>query len=233
MGPLVADRKPPAGKRTGSGSPPPPGDFPPNGGEGGGGDGPPEPAPAGEGGSGLSNAQLAMMVFIAAEVMFFAGLVSAFFVFRFGGQPWPPPTLPRLPVAATAVNTGFLLLSSFTMAAARRAVSRGDSSALLRGLAATGGLGVLFLAIQGFEWVRLLHFGLTVSSGTYGSTFYVIIGTHAAHVMGGVIWLLTVLIRAGLGRYTADRHTGVQTLGMYWHLVVGLWPFLFVFVYLI
>ena len=227
MGSLIADRKPPAGKRTGSGSSPPPGDDPPNGG------GPPEPGPVGEGGSGLTNAQLAMMVFIAAEVMFFSGFVAAFFVFRFGGQPWPPPSLPRLPVAVTAVNTGFLLLSSFTMAAARRAIARGDSSALLRGLAATGVLGALFLAIQGFEWVRLLHFGLTVSSGTYGSTFYVIIGTHAAHVMGGGIWLLAVLIRAGRGRYTAGRHTGVQTLGIYWHLVVGLWPFLFVFIYLI
>ncbi len=229
MGSLIADRKSLAGKQTGSGSSPP-GDEPPNGGDGG---NPPGPGPVGEGGSGLTNAQLAMMVFIAAEVMFFAGLVAAFFVFRFGGQPWPPPTLPRLPVTVTAVNTGFLLLSSFTMSAARRAIARGDSSALLRGLAATGVLGVLFLAIQGFEWVRLLQFGLTVSSGTYGSTFYVIIGTHAAHVMGGGIWLLAVLIRAGLGRYTAGRHTEVQTLGIYWHLVVGLWPFLFVFVYLI
>ncbi|MBI3127895.1 MAG: cytochrome oxidase subunit III, partial [Candidatus Tectomicrobia bacterium] len=64
-------------------------------------------------------------------------------------------------------------------------------------------------------------FGLTASSGVYGSTFYTIIGTHAFHVFCGVVWLLAVLVRAAV------------CCGMYWHLVVGLWPVLFILVYLI
>ncbi|MBI3127988.1 MAG: heme-copper oxidase subunit III [Candidatus Tectomicrobia bacterium] len=181
----------------------------------------------------LTNAQLAMLVLIAAEAMFFAGLIGAFFVFRFSGQPWPPPFQPRLPIALTALNTLFLLASSATMVQAQRALRRENHGMLLRFLGMTAGLGALFLLIQGFEWVRLLSFGLTASSGVYGSTFYTIIGTHAFHVFCGVVWLLAVLVRAALGAYSPQRRGAAVCCGMYWHLVVGLWPVLFILVYLI
>ena len=73
----------------------------------------------------------------------------------------------------------------------------------------------------------------TASSGTYASTFYTIIGAHAVNVSLGVVWLVAVLIRAWLGYYSSDNYTGVTTCGMYWHLVVGLWPALFYLVYLL
>ncbi|MDA0999409.1 MAG: heme-copper oxidase subunit III [bacterium] len=181
----------------------------------------------------IGNARLAMLAFIAAEIMFFAGLIGAFLVFRFSGRPWPPPFLPRLPVEVTAANTVILLLSSVTMTRARGAIARGDQKQLFRGLALTALLGVVFLLIQGYEWLRLLRFGLTASSGVFGSTFYTIIGTHGLHVLGGVLWLLTVLYGAWQGHFTPERHARVQTCGMYWHLVVGLWPVLFFLVYLL
>ncbi len=182
----------------------------------------------------LGNAQLAMLVLIAGEIMFFSGLVGAFLVFRFSGKPWPPPFQPRLPVEITAINTAFLLLSSYFMARAQRAIKRaGGESDLPRFLAATGVLGVLFLAIQGYEWIRLVNFGLTASANVYGSIFYTIIGTHGFHVLSAVVWLLAVLIRARLGRYSAENPTGVIACAMYWHLVVGLWPVLFYLVYLL
>jgi len=174
-----------------------------------------------------------MVVFIAAELMFFAGLIGAFLVFRFSGKPWPPPFQPRLPVGVTAVNTLFLLASSYTMARAQGALRGGDTARLARFLTLTGALGTLFLAVQGYEWVRLLSFGLTASSGVYGSTFYTIIGTHGFHVLCGVTWLIVVLVRARMGRYSAAHRTGVIICGMYWHLVVGLWPVLFFLVYLL
>jgi heme/copper-type cytochrome/quinol oxidase subunit 3 len=181
----------------------------------------------------MTNAQIAMLVLIAAEVMFFAGLIGAFLVFRFSGRPWPPPFQPRLPVGITAVNTVFLLASSWTMLQAQRALRRGERGMLLRYLGATGALGTLFLLIQGFEWVRLLSFGLTASSGVYASTFYTIIGTHAFHALCGVLWLLVVIVHASRGAYSPRRPGAVVPCGMYWHLVVGLWPVLFVLVYLI
>ena len=218
----------------GRGDAPPPPPEPPDdngGGENGGGDDSPDSPSAGK--PLLGNTQLAMLVLIAAEVMFFSGLVGAFLVFRFSGKPWPPPFQPRLPVEVTAVNTLFLLLSSYTMVRAQLALKRNDANALPRLLTITGALGVLFLAIQGYEWIRLVSFGLTASANVYGSIFYTIIGTHGVHVLSAVVWLVVVLVHAHLGRYSAQKPAGVIACAMYWHLVVGLWPILFYLVYLL
>ena len=229
---LEAPQKKETPEQWGGGAPPPPPEPPDdNGGDGGGGDDSPDSLPAGK--PLLGNTQLAMLVLIAAEVMFFSGLVGAFLVFRFSGKPWPPPFQPRLPVEVTAVNTAFLLLSSYTMVRAQFAIKRADTKALPRLLTITGVLGVLFLAIQGYEWIRLVSFGLTASANVYGSIFYTIIGTHGVHVLSAVAWLVVVLVRAHMGRYSAQKPAGVVACAMYWHLVVGLWPILFYLVYLL
>jgi cytochrome c oxidase subunit 3 len=181
----------------------------------------------------LSNARLGMWMLIATESMFFGGMVAAFLVLRLGAAVWPPPFQPRLPVGVTAVNTLILLASSYALVRAGQAVRRDDRRGLTRWLLYTGLLGGLFLAVQGIEWVRLVHFGLTVSSGIYGATFYTLIGTHGVHVLGALTWLALVLAGAARGRYTARDHVGVATCAMYWHFVVGLWPILYVLVYLI
>ena len=180
----------------------------------------------------IENAQLGMLVFLAAETMFFGGLISAFLFLRLGAQVWPPPFQPRLPIEVTGVNTLFLLASSVTMARAGRAIRRGDQAGLVRGLGLTALLGAIFLGVQGYEWGRLIHFGFTASSGTYGSTFYTLIGTHGLHVLAAVSLLLVVLVRAWRGRFSPHRHTAVRVSAMFWHYVVGLWPILYILVYL-
>ena len=208
-----------------------PPDPPDDNGGNGGGDDSRDSAPAGK--PLLGNTQIAMLVLIAAEIMFFSGLVGAFLVFRFSGKPWPPPFQPRLPVEVTAVNTAFLLLSSYSMVRAQLALKRGNTKSLPRLLTITGVLGIVFLAIQGYEWVQLVNFGLTASANVYGSLFYTIIGTHGFHVLSAVVWLVVVLVRAHLGKYSAHNPNGVVACAMYWHLVVGLWPILFHLVYLL
>jgi cytochrome c oxidase subunit 3 len=180
----------------------------------------------------ISNARLGMLVFLAFETMFFGGLLGAFLVFRLSSVRWPPPGQPYLPGAITWINTGILLASSYTMGRALRAIRAGDHSGLLHGLGITALLGTIFLAVQGTEWVRLVRFGLTLSSGIYGSTFYTLIGCHGLHVLGAVAWLLINLLQAIGGRFTARDHVGVQLCGMYWYFVVSLWPVLFGLVYL-
>ncbi|HYS17775.1 MAG TPA: heme-copper oxidase subunit III [Candidatus Binatia bacterium] len=203
--------------------PPPP---PPTGG----GDGPErEPGPRRP----LDNVRLAMLFLICGEVMFFGGLVSAFLVLRVTAAQWPPPLQPRLPVGVTGVNTLVLLASSVAMVAAIRALERDDARALVRRLLVTGGLGAAFLLVQGYEWVRLVGYGLTVSSGAYGSTFYTVIGTHAAHVVAAVVWVgVSALLAAG-GRFADGRTGPVRACAIYWHFVVALWPILYVTVYLV
>jgi cytochrome c oxidase subunit 3 len=180
----------------------------------------------------LSNARLGLLIFLGAETMLFAGLLSTFVLFRFATPVWPPATLPRLPVGVTGINTLILLYSAYTMWRANRAVRAGEQQGLVSMLLLTAVLGVIFLVVQGYEWVQLIRVGLYISSGMYGATFYTLIGCHGLHVCGAVIWLLSVLWRATRGRYTASHSAGVALCGMYWYYVVGLWPILYGLVYL-
>ena len=197
----------------------------------GGGDGP-EREPS-EGRPTLDNLRLAILFLIGGESIFFAALIAALFVLRLGQPLWPPPFQPRLPVGVTGVNTLVLLASSVTMVAAVRALARGEEVRAVRRLALTASLGTLFLLVQGYEWVRLLGYGLTVSSGAYGGTFYTLIGTHGLHVFGALIWLGVTLVGASRGRYAEGRTAPVKACAMFWHFVVGLWPILYVSVYLL
>ena len=180
----------------------------------------------------LNNARLAVVMLLAAELMFFAGLIGAFLVFRLSATVWPPPFQPRLPLGVTGVNSLILLFSALTMHRAVLAARAGVAGKLTRNLSITAVLGLFFLFIQGYEWVRLVHFGLTTSSSVYGGLFYTLIGAHGAHVFGGLIWLLIVSWQAHRGRFTEKNFVGVQTARMYWTFVVALWPLLYVLVYL-
>ncbi|OGL04260.1 MAG: hypothetical protein A3E31_03795 [Candidatus Rokubacteria bacterium RIFCSPHIGHO2_12_FULL_73_22] len=201
---------------------------------------PPPPDGGGDGGDRepgprrpvLDNVRLAMIFLISGEVMFFGGLISAFLVLRLSAAVWPPPLQPRLPVAVTGLNTLVLLASSATMLAAGRALRRRDGAAMVRRLLATAGLGALFVLVQGYEWTRLIGFGLTLASGAYGSTFYTLIGAHAIHVLGALVWLAVVVALAARGRFLDGRAGPCRACAMYWHFVVALWPVLYVAVYL-
>jgi heme/copper-type cytochrome/quinol oxidase subunit 3 len=173
------------------------------------------------------SAVVGMAIFLATEAMFFAALISAFWVLRSQASDWPPPDQPRLPAAATAVNTAALLASGWTLQRAFAQRRRGGRDEFAFWLFATAGLGAFFAAAQGAEWVRLVRFGLTASSSLYGATFYLIVGAHGFHVLAGLALLLALVVRArrpspGLG--APER--------MYWLFVVGLWPLLYTLVYL-
>jgi heme/copper-type cytochrome/quinol oxidase subunit 3 len=174
---------------------------------------------------------LGMLVFLATETMFFAGLISAFLILRAGAVVWPPEGQPRLPIAITGVNTLVLLASGAAMWAALAAARRDDVAGLGRALAATLALGVTFLVVQGSEWVRLLRHGLSATASPYGATFYALIGIHGLHVLGGVVALAFVLPGAARGRYRAD-HGSLAACGLYWGFVVAVWPLLYLLVYL-
>lgn len=182
----------------------------------------------------FSNAKLGVLILLGAETMLFAGLIGAFLVFRMGNVTWPPLShadiqLPRL---VTGINTVLLIISGVSMFIALRAIQLDYVKYLRYFLVFTGVLGLIFLIIQGTEWIQLIHQGLTLQSGVYGGIFYVLIGCHAIHVLGAVIWLAIVVSKAIAGRYSSARYIGVETCAIYWIYVVALWPILYVLVYL-
>ena len=131
----------------------------------------------------------------------------------------------------TWANTLVLIASGVTMVRAARAARRDDQSRPARDLAVTAVLGIVFLAVQGSEWVRLIHHGLTLSAGMYGATFYTLIGTHAAHVVGAVLWLALVWMWARRRHFTGGRDAAVDACAIYWVFVCALWVALFGLVY--
>jgi heme/copper-type cytochrome/quinol oxidase subunit 3 len=176
---------------------------------------------------------LGTMVLIVGDAMLFAGLVFAFWVLRLAAPTWPPPLQPRLPLGLSAANTVVLLASSAAMAAAIRGVACAPARGLVRRLGLCALLGSLFVAVQGYEWVRLVGFGLTVSSGIYGALFYTLIGAHAVHVLAALVWLGIITTRAAGDRLAGGRVDHLRACALYWHFVVALWPLLYLSVYLL
>jgi len=171
-----------------------------------------------------------MLLFIFTEIMLFAGFISAFIIIksRAIGAVWPPPGQPRLPFERTAINTTALLLSGAVLLAAHIAFSRGDKN--VRGkMAVAFGLGSLFVVLQGAEWVGLLREGLTLTSSSYGSFFYVIIGLHALHAISAIIALGWAWTRLRADELTVEA---MSTVSMFWYFVVLVWPILYLRVYL-
>lgn len=182
----------------------------------------------------LSNAKLGVLVLLGAETMLFVGLIGAFLVFRMGNVNWPPLSIGdiQLPRLVTGINTVLLLISGYTMFFAARSIQQKQILYHHISLILTWFLGLAFLVIQGGEWVQLISNGLTIQSGIYGGIFYVLIGCHAVHVLGAVIWLTIVVGKSLLGTYSSQEYTGVETCMIYWIFVVALWPILYILVYL-
>ncbi len=177
----------------------------------------------------VSNGVLGMILFVFVEVMLFAGFASAFAIIesRAPGSVWPPPNQPRLPVERTALNTTALLLSGVVLLVAHRAHLRGQGRGGRALLVATA-LGAAFVGLQGVEWIALLREGLTLTSSTYGSLFYTIIGAHALHAtvaVGALLWASARLRRGALSK------EAMSTVSIFWYFVVLVWPFLYLQIY--
>ena len=172
-----------------------------------------------------------MVFLVITEIMFFAGLISAYLVNRAGMPIWPPHDQPRLPVEITAVNTVILGLSGvffifLTLGYAKK--SKNYMIWLILSIAA----GLTFFGIQGYEWIKLLGFGLTTTSSIYGAFFYSIIGMHGIHVLLGIVFLLYLLVT--LIR-TKSHEKGLRTINaisIFWYFVILIWPILYYLVYL-
>jgi heme/copper-type cytochrome/quinol oxidase subunit 3 len=179
----------------------------------------------------VERGKFAIWLFLATEIMFFSGLIGAYIVLRSASKSWPHPE-DRLAVNITAANTFFLITSSWTMVKAVFAAKRGDKGRLLSWLAATIGIGTLFVSIQVYEYIALIKEGALPHVDIFWSTFYAMTGFHGTHVVVGVIWLTVVWFKALRGGYTAKNNLGVELAGLYWHFVDLVWVLLFTIVYL-
>ena len=175
-----------------------------------------------------------MALFIASEVMFFAAFFWAYFDAALfpkeaTGFQWPPVGVEVFPpFGVPFLNTLILLTSGCTVTWAHHALREGDPRGTVNGLILTVILGVLFTALQAYEYGHAA-FGFT--DGIYSSTFYMATGFHGFHVIVGTCFLAVCLYRAWKGHFTPDHHFGFEAAAWYWHFVDVVWLFLFSCIY--
>ncbi|MDX1456487.1 MAG: cytochrome c oxidase subunit 3 [Marinobacter sp.] len=132
------------------------------------------------------------------------------------------------------VNTILLVTSSLTVTVAHHGLKQGNRGKLKLWLAATIALALGFVFVQGYEYIHAYQdLNLTLESGIYGTTFFMLTGFHGAHVILGTLMLTIMLIRVMKGHFTAEQHFGFEAASWYWHFVDVVWLMLFTFVYIL
>lgn len=204
-----------------------------------------------------------MSWFILSEIMFFMAFFGALFYGRVialdwlsGGSnnamtwavlwpefqaAWPllktPGGIETQAMPATGlpmINTAILLISSVTLHFAHTALEQNKRGQVKLMMALTILLGATFLSLQVYEYMHAYHeLGLTLASGFYGNTFFLLTGFHGMHVTLGAIILLFVFLRVMRGHFTAEKHFAFQAASWYWHFVDVVWLCLYVFVYVL
>ena len=197
-----------------------------------------------------------MSWFIFSEVMFFAGFFGALFYARLYSVPelssidhkllWPDfsPIWPNAgpgaesnftPMGAwgvPAINTLLLLTSGVTITIAHFGLLENNRKKLIVWLFLTIALGITFLGFQAYEYSHAYsELNLKLTSGIYGTTFYMLTGFHGFHVTVGTIMLIVIWFRCLKGHFKPDHHFAFEGVAWYWHFVDVVWLFLFIFVY--
>ena len=175
-----------------------------------------------------------MALFIASEVMFFAAFFWAFFdssLFPAAAidNTWPPPGIETFnPFGVPFLNTLILLTSGTTVTWAHHEIRANNRKRAILALWLTVLLGASFTGLQAFEYIEA---PFSITSGIYGSTFFMATGFHGFHVIIGTLFLSVCLWRLYRGDFTPDHHFGFEAAAWYWHFVDVVWLFLFSFVY--
>jgi len=205
-----------------------------------------------------SSFRWSMAWFIFSEVMFFAAFFGALFYARTITMPWlgdldhkqflwpdfsaawpnlgPAGTISSFgkvgPWPIPTINTALLLASGITLTIAHHALKDNRRSSLIFWMVATIALGVIFLGLQVLEYAHAYgELNLKLTSGIFGSTFFMLTGFHGFHVTIGAIMLTVVLIRILKGHFTPENHFAFEAAAWYWHFVDVVWLLLYVIVY--
>jgi cytochrome c oxidase subunit III len=169
-----------------------------------------------------------------------AGTIESFEVMRAVGSPAPEVwktsffngLFQSVAMSLPTLNTFLLLSSGVTITIAHHALLASNRSKTIAFMWITVALGIVFLLVQGYEYYHAYHeMNLKLSSGIYGSTFFMLTGFHGFHVFVGMLMLLFITLRLQKGHFSADKHFGFEGAAWYWHFVDVVWLGLYILVY--
>ncbi|RPI99813.1 MAG: heme-copper oxidase subunit III, partial [Chloroflexi bacterium] len=180
----------------------------------------------------INNRKFGMWAFIASEVMFFTSLIATFISFKLDHEAAFKEAHEVLSLPLATIGTTVLIFSSFAVVMGLEAIQSSDRRVFFNWMGLTILFGAMFLGIQAFEWYELMHEGIKADD-VFGTVFFSTTGFHGLHVLGGVVWLSLIMLRASRGEYSAENNLGIEIFGLYWHFVDVVWIVLFTVIYLI
>jgi heme/copper-type cytochrome/quinol oxidase subunit 3 len=180
----------------------------------------------------INNRKFGMWAFIASEVMFFTSLIATFISFKLDNEAAFEEAHHVLSLPLATIGTTVLIFSSFAVVMGLEAIQSSDRRVFFNWMGLTILFGAMFLGIQAFEWYELMHEGIKADD-VFGTVFFSTTGFHGLHVLGGVVWLGLIMLRASRGEYSAENNLGIELFGLYWHFVDVVWIVLFTVIYLI
>ncbi|MFC4077696.1 cytochrome (ubi)quinol oxidase subunit III [Salinithrix halophila] len=177
------------------------------------------------------NKVLGFWLFLGAETTLFATLFGAYLSLKGATMEGPTPQeLYQMPMVAA--STLVLLTSSLTSVLAIIAMRRNEADRMLRWFLVTILLGAVFLGLEAYEFFEYVHEGHTFTSSAFGSSFYLLLGTHGSHVLYGFFWILSLIIQGRNKGITVHTAPKFYVASLYWHFVDVVWVFIFTVVYL-
>jgi cytochrome c oxidase subunit 3 len=175
-----------------------------------------------------------VIVWLASELMFFAGLFGVYFTVRAQTEGEWPPAPTELDITYAAFFTTILILSSVTCQFGVFAAEKGDVFALRRWYLLTFFMGLVFVLGQANEYRNLVeNHGTSLASSQYGTVFYLTTGFHGLHVIGGLIAFILLIGKTKISKFTPSQATGAIVVSYYWHFVDVVWIGLFLTIYII
>jgi heme/copper-type cytochrome/quinol oxidase subunit 3 len=180
----------------------------------------------------LPDPKLLMWIFLASDCMFFGTLIGTYLIYKGHSLVGPYPT-DVFDLRLTTISSFVLLVSSFLMVVALYYLRNNKIKRFRWTTAGVALFGSIFLGFQVYEFSHFVHEGLTLQKNLFGTTFFVLTGTHGVHVTIGVLWLLSLLVTSFIRPMSSKDEVYLDVAALYWHFVDIVWVVIFTVIYLL
>jgi cytochrome o ubiquinol oxidase subunit III len=179
-----------------------------------------------------SSTNLGFWLYLMSDCLIFAMLFATYAVLGRNYAAGPSPA-DLFDLKLVAINTAMLLFSSITYGFAMLSMEKNNKSATLTWLAITGLFGAVFIYLELYEFVHLIHEGAGPGRSAFLSAFFTLVGTHGLHVTFGIIWLITLMVQVSKHGLIEANQRRLMCLSMFWHFLDVVWIGVFSYVYLL
>lgn len=177
--------------------------------------------------------KLGFWVFLTAEFSLFGTLFATLLTLQHGGDYAGKMTTELFELPLVLIMTFALLISSYTCGIAIYYMRKEKEKLMLFWMIITVLLGMVFVGFEIYEFAHYVHEGVNLTIGSYWSSFFILLGTHGAHVSLGIVWIICLLIQVAMRGLNKDNAPKLFIVSLYWHFLDVVWIFIFTAVYMI